>query len=81
MPEASMYEDHGPMARHEIRTPGQSGAVQPVPQTPDMERAAQGDLGPGVASADSRHHARPGFTINDVRHGCVTPDARAISGE
>lgn len=77
-----MDEEDGLVTRkYQVRAARQIGAMEPVPKSPGVEGQSQDDLWPGVAAANSGHHSRPGFTIDNIRHGCVTRAPRAPFGE
>ncbi len=80
VPEAAVDEDHGPVFRqHQFGPAGElavprAGHGEAV--AGPVEHRAQGDLGPGVAAADARHHLGSLFGSEDVGHrnkGCGQP--------
>lgn len=58
VPETAMNEYHGPVFRkHQIGRARQISDMKPVPKSPGKKTGAKHPFGPGILSADARHHA------------------------
>ena len=69
VPEAAVDKAHGSeLTKDEIGSAGEFPVVQTVSQTACVKGPAQGEFGPRVSSADSRHHAGARGLIHYVRH-------------
>ena len=69
MPETSMDEHYSPKFRKDqIGFPWQPLAVQPISQTPCMQRLPQDEFGLCVPPLDPRHHSGPRRLVDNVSH-------------
>ena len=59
MPEAAVDEDHRTATLHyDVRSPGQTGDVEPIADPVHAQGATDDKLGPGIPAADRCHHRR-----------------------
>ena len=69
VPEASVYEAHGPEATEsKVRSSGEFPVMKPVPESARMQRSAEDQFWLRVLAADARHHPRAGHLVYDVGH-------------
>lgn len=75
MPEAAVNEDHGSETRKDEVRLSRKLPVEPIAEAHPVKRAPQRNLGKGILSPDTGHHAASGFRIYHISH-----ERRATSG-
>ena len=69
VPEAAVNETHrSESTKHQVGSTGEVTVVQAVSETERMDCPPEYELRNSVPASDSCHHARPGRTIDNVRH-------------
>ena len=73
MPETSVDEDCCPIPRkYDVRTSGEIFTVKTEAEPQSVRHTADGELGSGVTSLDSRHDPASSFAVHDVCHFSMT---------
>ncbi len=69
VPEAAVYEDHGPVLRKEkVRSTVNLARMKPEAEPARVQCPPESQLGPGVLSPDPRHHPGTGLLVHDIGH-------------